>query len=124
MWVDMKLTIGTLRQIIKEEIKRVNEMHSVSSPVDDILIQAFPDEWGQMDPVLNNRIRVIAEEMFEQFKSSKERAFDVIDARYPSAWPPTFREATKSLTHRDPEFEKQIYDVMSRMPEETFDMNY
>ena len=38
MWVDMKLTIGTLRQIIKEEIKRVNEMHSVSSPVDDILI--------------------------------------------------------------------------------------
>lgn len=73
-----------------------------------------------MDPVLNNHIREITEEMFEQFKLSK----DVIDTRYPSAWPPTFREATQSLTHRDPEFEKQIYDVMSRMPEETFDMNY
>lgn len=123
----MKLTYGKLRQIIMEEIHRINESMGEETLLD--IVNRAVGDFNELEPGMQDVILNMAENMFEIFKLEKERSFDVVDSHHPNAWPPQKMTVSRSYKSEfgnieDHEYFDNIYNVMMSMDPSIFDMNY
>lgn len=110
----MRLTYGKLRQIINEEIRRLNEAdENQNNPIiEKIAHQAEPD-FIHFEPILQDSILEMTEKMFDIFKLAKERSDLDKGSRYPTQWPPELFSVKKSYGPiEDPEYFESIFYAM------------
>lgn len=114
----MRLTYEKLRQIINEEIRRLNEAdENQNNPIiEKIAHQAEPD-FIHLEPILQDSILEMTEKMFDIFKLAKEASEHSNDSRYPAQWPPELFSVKKSYNEsygriEDHDYFESIFGAM------------